>query len=42
MSINSYLNNKESILFRWDIGPKGELGSTTSKKVKENTLGIFY
>jgi len=40
MSVNRYLNNKESILFRWEIGPKGELGSGTQKKVKENILGI--
>jgi len=40
MSIQNYLNSKESILFRWEIGPKGEIGSTTGKKVKENVLGI--
>ena len=40
MSINNYLNNQESILFRWKIGPKGEIGSASGKKVKENILGI--
>jgi len=40
MSIQNYLNNQESILFRWKIGPKGEIGSVTQKKVKENILGI--
>ena len=40
MSINNYLNNQESILFKWEIGPKGEIGSTTTGKVKENVLGI--
>lgn len=40
MSIQNYLNSKESILFRWKIGPKGEIGSVTKKKVKENILGI--
>ena len=40
MSINKYLNNQESILFRWEIGPKGEFGPATKKKVKENILGI--
>ncbi|MFW9878494.1 MAG: hypothetical protein ACFFG0_35890 [Candidatus Thorarchaeota archaeon] len=40
MSINNYLNSQESILFRWEIGPKGEIGSATTKKVKENILGI--
>ena len=40
MSIQNYLNSKESILFKWEIGPKGEIGSTTGKKVKENILGI--
>ena len=33
-------NYQESILFRWKIGPKGEIGSVTQKKVKENILGI--
>ena len=40
MSIQNYLNSKESILFKWEIGPKGEIGSTTGKKAKENILGI--
>ena len=40
MSIQNYLNSKESILFGWEIGPKGEIGSATTKKVKENVLGI--
>ncbi|KKN41894.1 hypothetical protein LCGC14_0718590 [marine sediment metagenome] len=40
MSLKNYLNEQESILFQWKIGPKGEIGSTTGKKVKENILGI--
>ncbi len=40
MSLTNYLNNQESILFRWEIGPKGEIGTTSGKKVKENILGI--
>ncbi|MFX1531604.1 MAG: hypothetical protein ACFFBC_10870 [Promethearchaeota archaeon] len=40
MSIDNYLNTQESILFRWEIGPKGEMSSTTTKKVRENILGI--
>jgi len=40
MSLNNYLNTQESILFRWKIGPKGEIGSASRKKVKENILGI--
>ncbi len=40
MSIENYLNNQESILFKWEIGPKGEISSVTQKKVKQNILGI--
>ncbi len=40
MSLNNYLNNQESILFRWKISSKGEIGSSSGKKVKENILGI--
>ncbi|KKK65406.1 hypothetical protein LCGC14_2974460, partial [marine sediment metagenome] len=28
------------ILFQWKIGPKGEIGSSSGKKVKDNILGI--
>ncbi|MFX1281495.1 MAG: hypothetical protein ACFFA3_19255, partial [Promethearchaeota archaeon] len=33
-------NNQESILFRWEIGQKGEIGFIKGKKTKENILGI--
>jgi hypothetical protein len=40
MSVQNYLNDKESILFGWDIGPDGELVTGESKKVKVNKLGV--
>lgn len=40
MSLEKYLNSQESILFRWHIGPKGEVGGPGGKKIKENILGI--
>lgn len=40
MSLERYLHSQESILFRWHIGPKGEVGGPGGKKVKENVLGI--
>ena len=40
MSLNNYLYENETILHQWHIGPKGEIGTKTGKKVKENILGI--
>jgi hypothetical protein len=42
MSIQNYLNNKESILFGWDTSLKGEINQKTGKmiKTKVNRLGI--
>ncbi|KKN08933.1 hypothetical protein LCGC14_1051590 [marine sediment metagenome] len=40
MSLNNYLRENETILHQWNIGPKGEIGAKTGKKVKENILGI--
>jgi len=42
MSVQNYLNNKESILFLWEMGPKGESKPETEKKVKVNVLGSKY
>ncbi len=40
MSYVDYLNKNEKVLYRWELGPKGEIASKIGKKVKTNILGI--
>ncbi|MFX1243244.1 MAG: PH domain-containing protein [Promethearchaeota archaeon] len=40
MSLQNYLNNKESILYGWDLDSKGEIKEEKGEKLKVSRLGV--